>query len=634
MLMKIRDGATGIVAYIIVILITIPFAFWGIQEYFGGPADQKVAEINGNEISKIVFDSQLQEQRRYLKSILGDSFDTLYQDESKLKNDVLDSIIQNALISDESNDAGYRVSNAQLNKRIQAVPQFQKNGKFDNATYQQLLTSQRRSPVEFEQQLRQEESVKQFQSSVLFTSFLPKKDKQQFASLKQQKRDFDYLLISADVDAVSVNSDEVNEYYQENKESFKSPAQVKLEYVEINQESIGEALTYSEQEVLDSYNDDPDRYRSEELRNANHILFKLSEASSVEDMEKALNNAKAAIERIDNGESFADVAMDVSEDVVSAKNGGALGFLSRTDINNPPFVQKLFAMQVGELSAPVRSNLGYQVIQLEEVTPSKRKPFSEVKSQIENELRAEAAQKEFLELAEQLSNLSYVNEDNLDVAADALELDIKTSDWIAGSAVEGIASYPGVVTAAFSDEVLNKGENSTLLELEDGHVAVIRVLEHQEAQVQSLEDVASVIEQSLQLKKAQEALIAKGENALEKLNADTTQLNIVAESLGASLNSPGAILRDDDSVLEAVTDRVFSMAIPQDGNAVVEGYDLQDGQYALVRLNKVLSIDESEAKVETAEWISVQGRYGRREMAAMLKALRETGDVTVFPENL
>ena len=139
MLMKIRDGASGIVAYIIVILIAIPFALWGIHEYFGGPADQKVADINGQEISKRVFDSQLQDQRRYLKSILGDSFDTVYADENDLKNSVLDSMIQNSLITEESISAGYRISDEQLYERIRSVPQFQKNGKFDSETYQQLL---------------------------------------------------------------------------------------------------------------------------------------------------------------------------------------------------------------------------------------------------------------------------------------------------------------------------------------------------------------------------------------------------------------------------------------------------------------------------------------------------------------
>ena len=154
--MQIRERTSGILAYTIVILITIPFAFWGIQEYFGAPGDQKVAEVNGEEIVKRVFDAQVQDQRRYLKSILGSSYDSLYRDENKLKQSVLDTMIQNTLLNDETNNAGYRVSDNKLFERIQSVPQFQNAGRFDSTKYEQLLASQRRSPVEFENQLRQE----------------------------------------------------------------------------------------------------------------------------------------------------------------------------------------------------------------------------------------------------------------------------------------------------------------------------------------------------------------------------------------------------------------------------------------------------------------------------------------------
>ena len=634
MLMKIRDGATGVVAYIIVILLAIPFALWGIHEYFGGPADQIVADINGQEISKRVFDTQLQDQRRYLKSILGDSFDTVYSDENVLKQSVLDSIIQNSLINDESRTAGYQVSNEQLFERIRSIPQFQKDGRFDSDTYQKLLASQRRSAVEFEEQLRSEEGIKQFQTSVLFSSFLPRQSKQQYADLKQQKRNFDYLLLNADTESVEVGNQEINDYYQGNQQSFKTPEKVKLHYVEILQKDIGEKLNYSDEEILATYNDDPDRYRTHELRKASHLLFKLSEESTAEEMTVAFNKAKAAIEQINNGELFADVAKEISDDKFSAKNGGALGFLSRSDINNPPFVDKLFSMSAGEVSEPVRTNLGVQVIQLEDITPSTRKSFEEVKNQIVNEMRSEAAQKEFVEQAEQLSNLSYVNEDNLKTAADALDLELQTSEWISASTIEGIASFPGVVAAAFSDEVLSKGENSTLLELADGHVAVIRVFDHQEVQVQSLEEVSDSIKQLVKLKKAHESLLAKGETVLTELQNNTDLLKQQASNLDVPVITAGSLLRDDASVGKELLTKVFEIAIPEDGQPVMNGFIMSDGQYAIVRLNEVIEAEDSATTVEMSEWISLQGRYGRREVSSMLKALRETGDVIIFTENL
>jgi peptidyl-prolyl cis-trans isomerase D len=633
MLMQIRERASGIFAYIIVILIAVPFAFWGIQEYFGGPADQKVAEVNGEEIVKRVFDAQVQDQRRYLKSILGSSFDSLYSDENVLKQNVLETLIQNTLLSDETKNAGYRISDNKLTERIQSVPQFQNAGRFDSAKYEQLLASQRRSPVEFENQLRQEESINQYQGSAVYSSFLPAKDKQKYAALKQQKRDFDYFLISTDDDSVEVTDNDVSEYYQANKKSFRTLPRVKLEYLEIKQKDIGEVHSFSEEELRSSYADDPSRYQTPELRKANHILLSLADDASEEQVTSALNKLQKVADRIKDGEDFAAIAKEVSEDSFSAKKGGNLGYITRTDIDNPVFVQKLFSMQKGEMSTPVRTSLGVQLIKLEDVTAPKAKPFEQVRSQIENELRADVSAKKYIELAEKLSNLSYVNESSLDAAAEELNIKVKTSDWIVGAELEGIASYPSVVSAAFSDEVLNKGVNSSLLEVADGHAIVVRVLEHEPSEVQSLEDVADKIKLTVKTIKARDQLVARGKEAIEKLNNDASTIEAMLNKLNTQLNLVGVLLRDNESVPSEITEHVFSLS-STDNYPVFDGIELDNGQFAVVRLNDVVAIDESEAKVETAEWISVQGEYGRREMQAMLKALRETGDVTVFPENI
>ena len=631
--MQIRERTSGILAYIIVILITIPFAFWGVQEYFGAPGDQKVAEINGEEIVKRVFDAQVQDQRRYLKSILGSSFDSLYSDESKLKQSVLETMIQNSLLNDEVDNAGYRISNHKLSERIQSVPQFQTAGRFDSAKYEQLLASQRRSPVEFENQLRQEESINQYQGSAVYSSFLPAKDKQKYAALKQQKRDFDYFLLDSSNNSVEVTDSDISKYYQANQQSFRTLPRVKLEYLEVKQKDIGEALAFSEDEIRASYEDDPSRYQTPELRNASHILLKLSDNASEEQVATALSKLQVAADRIKSGEEFSVVAKELSEDSFSAKKGGSLGFISRTDIDNPVFVQKLFSMQKGDMSAPIRTSLGVQLIKLEDITAPKTKSLEQVYAQIENELRADASDKEYIELTEKLSNLSYVNEDNLEAAADELNMKVQTTDWIVGAELEGVASYPSVVSAAFSDEVLNKGMNSALLEVDSGHSLVVRVLEHEPSEIQSLEDVADEIKLTVKAVKARDQLVAQGLSTIKALNDDASALDDVLKQFSVSLNKAGVLLRDDESVPSEISAHVFSLS-SADSYPVFDGVEIDDGKFAVIRLNNIVTVPEAEAKVETAEWISIQGEYGRREMLAMIKALRETGDVTVFPENL
>ena len=631
MLMQIRERASGIVAYIIVILISIPFALWGIQEYLGGGSDQIVAEVGSTEITKRIFDNQVQEQRRRLRSLLGQSFDELYQDENILKQSVLDDLIENTLVNDETRNAGYKISNTQLFERIKSVPQFQVDGKFDQARYNQLLESQRRSKVEFEEQLRQEERVNQYQRSVVFSSFLPGGDKSQFASLKNQKRQFDYFFIQTNVDADEVSSGEVNSYYETHKEEFKTPAKVKLEYIEILQQDIADAMEFNEDEIKMAYEDEPDRYRTAELRKASHILFKLADNDGEQEVAKAFEQAQQAAKQIKQGKSFAEMAKEFSDDSVSANKGGDLGFLSRTDIDNPEFINKLFSMQENEISDPIRTKLGVQIIQLSEITPSTLKPLAEVRSRVENELRSSQAEKEFVKRAERLQELSYENEDNLNVAAENLDVSVQTSEWVTTATGDGITSFQKVITAAFSDDVLTKGYNSDLLELADGHVAVIRVTEFQDTEIQPLEQVATAIKTILARKQAVEQAAEKGQTVLAALKEAPSKLSVLASENEYSVESSGELLRDDASVPSQVLAYVFSMPAPEDSQPVVDGLQLSDGRYAVIRLNRVAVPD---AAVEQAEWISMQGKYGRREMSAILKALRETGDVQINAENM
>ena len=634
MLIQIRERASGIVAYIIVILIAIPFAFWGIQEYFSGPSDQNVAVVDGTEITKRVYDNQLQEQKRYLKSILGNSYNALYKDEDQLKQSVLDNLILNTLLNEETQDAGYRISNGQLFERIKSVSQFQNNGQFDQNRYEQFLATQRRTIVEFEEQLRQEERVNQYQSSIVFSSFLPGEDKTKLAGLKNQKRNFEYFVIDANDEMLEVSESEIAAYYEANALTFETPARVKLEYIEIKQDQIADSIEYSEEELLALYEDEPERYRTAELRDARHILFKLKENAGDDEIEEVFANANEVMDRINAGEEFAALASEFSEDKVSSANGGRLGFLSRTDIDNPEFVDKLFSMEVGQVSGPVRTKLGVQIVKLEEINPSKQKSFEEVRTQVANALKSEAAEQEFVKQAELLQELSYESEDSLDSAAEALGMTVQTSDWISSAGGAGIGEHTKVVTAAFSNDVLVQGFNSELLELAEGQVAVIRVLEHEEAETRPIGEVSESIVAILKHKNRMEASFKLGEKLVDELKVSPDRLKEVVADNQFTLETPGALLRDDDSVPGEILAYAFKMPVPANGQPVLDGFQTKDGKYVVVRLNQLEEMEEPAAKLEATEWISLQGKYGRREMSAMVKALRELRDVEIFPDQL
>ena len=633
MLMQIREKATGIIAYIIVILIAIPFALWGIHDYFGGPSDQNVAEVNGEEIIKRAFDAQLQDQRSYLRSLYGAQADDIFgEDDSNLKQQVLDGMIQNILINEEVNKAGYRTSNARLFERIRSIPQFQKDGQFDVQTYENILAAQARSPIDFEAQMRNEDNVSQYQGSIVFSSFLPGSNKQQYAMLTNQAREFDYFLITADSQEIEVTDQEIEEYYQANKDSFQTPAQVKLDYIEIDQNKISSELEFNEQELLVIYEQNKPQYQTEELRKARHILFKLPADATDEQVDAALSRGQIAVERISAGEDFSDVAADMSEDQFTAKNGGDLGYLARNDIDNPEFIQKLFSMDTGESSHAMRTGLGVQIVKLEDITEPTQKSFEEARSYIENSLRAEVSSKEFSEQAQTLEELAYENDSSLQVPAEVLDVDVQSTDWVSAQGSEGIAAYPKVIEAAFSEDVLDNRYNSDLLELHDGHVAVVRVTDYKEPQIKSLNEVSDVIQQILVANKARQKVAGAGKNAINQLQSNSDNAAEIAAAVSSQIESPGAVYRDDESVPSAIIEHVFAMNKPAESVNTVDGLQLINGDYVVIILKEV-EVAEG-GSVKQGQWISVQNNYGQRERAAVIKALRETADVRVYSENL
>lgn len=637
MLMQIRERATGAFAYIIVLLISVPFALWGIQEYFGGPGDAAVAEVNGVEITKQVFDQRLQQQRRYMRSTLGDSFDQLYPDEVSIKKEVIESMVREQLLRDFIQSSGIAISDLFLSQRIQSVPQLQVDGRFSAERYEQVVQSQRMSKAQFENQLRQDEASTQYQSSVVFSSFLTKEAEYEYAALRNQTRSFDYFIASQTIDPQDVKSTAIDNYYQKNQGRFQAPAQVKLDYIEIDQQVIADAMSFSEEQLLETYQQDPQSYRTDELREAKHILFKVPEEASEEQRKAIAELAASALVELKSGIAFATVAQQYSEDTISASNGGDLGFISRMDIDNPVFIDSLFSMKAGQVSPILSTKLGLQIVQLSSVKAPEMVPFEKVRNRIANEVRAQRSAQKFASLADRLQELSYEAENQLESVAEALGLELKSSSWQSAESANGFAAKKKVMDMAFSEEVLIKGFNSELIETDDGQVAVLRVSEHRPAAVLSLSEVELNIRQMLSVELAAELNAETTDSLMQAMAANPKQsavkLKRLATAHQSSFETVEKLRRDDASVPPVFVTQAFQMPLPNVDDFSLSTVALSDGSHALIRLHHNDS-DAENTKVDQAEWIAQQTGYGQRELNAIAKALRETGDVQIFSDSL
>ncbi len=433
MLQAIRDRASGWIAYIIVILICIPFALWGIHQYFGGDDPLLAAEVNGQEIPLRLLNQEYQQQKRYYQSIMGKQLPQEYEDR-QLKENALANLVRNELLRQEVEKAGYHISDNVLLSQIQEIPAFFSNGVFDKQRYEQILEMQRRTPTEFEHRLRQQIRVSQFIEGLSQSAFIPGQSIDDYRRLVNQHRRFTYFIIHTDLAKANaeVSDEAIEKYYKTHKNKFNTPPRVKLDYVELTEKSLIASTPATDQQLREYYQSQPDSYQTPEQRHARHILLKLSSSPTTKKNQSAKQVEKRAQElvaQLRSGQKFSDLAKEYSEDSLSASSGGDLGWIARGDMDHE-FENTLFNLKLNQISEPIKTESGYQIIQLIDIKPANRKAFDEVRGQVEKEYKQHIAEDQMTDLTEQLITLSYEQPDTLEPVADALGIPIKHTAWI------------------------------------------------------------------------------------------------------------------------------------------------------------------------------------------------------------
>lgn len=634
MLQDIRDRASSWVAYIIIGLLVLSFAMWGIQEYFGGGAGAPVATINGNDISLPQFNQQVQQRKQTLQSILGANYQQQYPDESIVRKQVIKDMVRTELLRQEVGEAGFKISDASLIKRIQQIPQFQTDGKFDPALYQRLLESQRYNKAQWENELREQDKLRQFENSLASSSFIPKAELQRFQKIAEQTRDFKYAIVTVKPDTITVNDAEIDAYYNDNKQAYKTPEQVKLAYVELKEQDLADSISVSNDDAQAIYDSQSERYRTAELRKASHIMFKVPSELGTDAMEwdEAMEKAEGIIAQLEGGASFAELAEKNSEDTLSAKKGGEMGFIAPGDFTSKALEDALYSLAVGGYSKPVRTEQGVQIVQLDEIQASEQKTFADVREQIINERKGQVAQERFIEVADEIANLVVEQPDDLLEISESFDLAIKETGLLTAASSDGIFAYPKVKTLAFSEDVLVEKLNSDLIEVADGHVIAMRLVEHKPSEQKPIDSVKEEIKALVAIRKAAQETSEQGRNLFVKME-NGASMESVATDNSLEVVSHGAIRRDDNRVPQLLSQHAFSMPKPAEGDRVVDGVAQADGSFALIELNNVTPGSE-ELDDATYQQLSQRVNYGRREFSAVIDAIQEEGEVIIFEDQV
>ena len=621
MLQAIRNRAQGILAWVILILIGVPFALWGIQNYFSSGKEQPVAVVGDRDIFERDVNRAYEQN---LANLAGMDFE-----EKQLKREALNRLINEELIVQSAEDDGLALSDSDVREFVQSLPYFQTDGKFDKEKYKLMLSSQGISPAQFAAQIRKSLTMEQYQRGITDTALVTKQQLEAFYRLRNEQRQIEYFTVPSKKFEGEISEKDVEAYYQENLTAFQNPEKVSVEYLSISLEDIAKTIHPTEEELKSLYDEQKSQYRTTERRKVSHILIAV-ESDKEEADKAALTKATQLRERLVKGEDFSVVVKEASDDKASAEKGGDLGFINPETVD-PNFSNTAFALSKNEISQPVKTPFGYHLIKVTELMPATTKPFEQVRDELAQNFQRSAAENKFYELGQTLTEQSFEHPDTLEPAAKALNLQIAQTALFTRDAGEGIAAEEKVRDAAFSQDVLD-GKNSEPVEIANEKVFVLHMKEHQPASNKPLAEVKQEIIDKLRTKSGRAEARKRAEQLLVEVNQGKPMAD-VAKAAGLALNKPAAIQRNANNIPAALVTAAFRVAPSKAGKAGAAVAELDNGDQVVLSViglteGSVSSVDPKE--LDMARAYLAKGA-GQSEFGAIMAQLREQADVYVKP---
>ncbi len=625
MLQAIRNNAQGVFVWIVVGLIVISFALFGLGSYLSGASKVVAASVNGVEISSTALTRAYQRYQERLRSMLGEQYRPEMFATVQVKKEVLQGLISQEVLNQALTEQGYTASATQVLEKLKSYEAFQQDGVFSPKRYKQVLSLQGINGEAFEIDLSRDIAAQQLRAGISASEFLTPKEQKKLAALENQQRDIGYYEISTRPyrKLVNVSDDEIKSYYEKNSQLFMTDEKVQLEYIELNMDAVAAQQDVTDQMILQHYESSPESYMTND--------------------DAATKKKMASLRKqILQGAAFAELAKKYSQDKGSANQGGDLGYLTRGV--EEQFDKVVFALKKGEVSKVIKSKTGFQLIKVEDIRkgdPEERrvrhilikpkrilKPLADVKAEIKKELQYQLAGKVFFDDADQMNNLSYESPDSLEPVAEALGTQVKTSTYLTRRGGSGLFANPKILTAAFSDEVLKQGRNSELLELSDTDVVVLRVKDHKPSAVLALDKVKQRIKENLIQMKASKKSQEVTADILAKVKNNESIDSIKKAYPEIKWNKVGLIKRkaEKKSTLSPSI-RQYAFAMPKPTQQATWGnVALSAGNQAVVGLFKV--VDVTDGTINIARITQV---LGNADYDSYIRYLESKADISISP---
>jgi len=628
MLEKMREGASGIFAKVVLGLVILSFVFAGVGSYINSGTDNPAVVVNGEEISDLAVERAYQNERSRMEAQLGDFFSQLASNPEYLSNfrkQIVDRLVSEKLLDQFSADAGIRVSDEELKQAIIEMPTFQLGGRFDNERFQQILRQAGMQPHEFRDVMRGDLTRRQISDAILTSAFTLPTEAGKAVELEKQTRDTRFIRFSSSLfsDELNISDDERKDYYQSNILNFDTEEKVKVEYVELNVEDIIPTIELTDADIETYYQENLDSFSAKEERRVAHILIEFGD-----DEEAAKGQLEGLLDIARTGADFGALARDNSADTFSAENGGDLEWIERGQMD-PAFEEAAYALEnTGDISDVVKTEFGFHIIKLTDFKAEQVPELADVKAEITTTLQRDLALEQFYDLQTRMSEVAFEMPDAVLDVAEAIEQEVKTSELFSRNGAPVALSNPAVLNQVFSDEAIEEKINSDLISLDSEHVIVVRVMEHEPRRTQSIDEVTEQINEALLQEKAVDAAVVWAKGLTTLLSAgESVDDQLQARELEWELHEK--VARRGSALPSEISSALFKLS-PELKYEVVE---LVGGDVALLELqqvNQLESLDDTEVD-STAQRLAMQ-RAGVS-YQNMLDALKEKADIQYTRSN-
>ena len=620
MLDKFRSYAQTKAAQVILALVLIPFALFGIDSYLNQAGNNlSIAKVDGYKITLPEYNRAIENVRNRIMSE-GKKIDPAMFDSFEFKESVVDGLITKQLINNDIKKSKFRITDQQLSQYIIGMPDFQKDGKFSQELYDKVLQNNQLNPKKFEESIRNDLLIQQVRDGLQKLTFIPPNNLTETLKVTSQQREVTVAEFKTKeyMAKANITEKDMQDFYDKNKSKFLAPEQVKAEFVIFSLTSILTTINVSEDEVKAFYKTNVDKYQNKQQREASHILIASSKNAAPAEKAKAKAKAEDVLNQVKkNPKQFEELATKYSQDPESARKGGELGTFDR-GMMVKPFDDAVFSMKVNEISSIVESDFGYHIIKLTKII-GEGGGFDAIKSQIKAEIIYQKAQDKFAALAEDFSNKVYEQSSSLDAVSKKFNLPIQKTDWISRNDTDKFFKNETLMNALYTKESIKDHRNTEAIEVTPNNLISARVVDYKAQSTKPFAEVKASIEEYLKFEAAKKLVATDGEAALKSLSDSSRKIVWQAAVLVDRKNTEG--------LSEAVINHAYKM--PTDKLPSYSGFVDGNNGYVIVKVSKVAfpNDENEENKKEFAS--SYTEALSNEYLSAYLKGLKAKASVTV-----